>query len=429
MSQDFTYPTQYKIDNISIDGIDIMGLFLGMEIYQNIFIPVITGSITFSDTDGGGFVEENLIEFNEPFEFSVTSAEDERLVFKGHLNGVSKEIGDKGVKIYTVDFTSQEMRSNDQKYINKKLKDTPGNIVTEMLKEIDAKVNVSGNQGQKMEFIAARWKPLHVINHVLKTAATTESKASNKKTGKPTEEKAEGRAGFLCWQVNKNGKNEYRFCSTNEMLNGSYEQHGPFEMKLSQRGEAMETMLKTIVEYNFSSMGDIQTKMRSGAFMSKIVSFDMDTGSYKEFLFDGRKEKNLMTDKQKEIIKEYSRILMKPFTNDKFSKDCSAADVDSGDQSRLSLGQSIARQNTFNDQTGSFTLYPQFKICAGDIIEIKINKVKSPEGKGSAEDRKNSGKYVVKQIGHHFGADGRAYSKITTIRSTIQIDKTSSQKS
>lgn len=426
MSQDFTFPTQFKIENISIDGEDIMGLFQSLEIYQNIFIPIITGSIIFTDTDGAGFVEEKQIEFNEPFKFSITSAEEERIVFDGHLNGVSNEIGDKGVKIYKVDFTSEEMRTNDQTFITKKLKDTPANVVKEMIKEIGGTVKVSGDQGQKMEFVSGRWKPLHVINHVLKTGASTKAKATNKKTGKPTEEKAEGSSGFLCWQINKNGNNEYRFCSTDELLKGSFDEHGPYEMKLAQRGEPISKTMKTIVEYNFSQLGDIQTKMRSGAFKSTIVSFDMDTGSYKEYEYDGSKEEDIMTEKQKEIVKEPTRVLMKPFTNDKFSKDCKVTKNDTGDQSRLSLGQSISRQNTFNDQTGTFTLYPQLKICAGDIIEIKINKVKSPDGKGSGEDRKHSGKYVVKQIGHHFGSDGRGYSKITTIRSSTQIDKSSS---
>ena len=82
------YPTQFKIDNITIDGEDIMGLFVSMEIYENIFIPLVTGNIEFLDTDGAGFVEEKKIEFNEDFEFLITSGDNKQLQFKGVLNGV-----------------------------------------------------------------------------------------------------------------------------------------------------------------------------------------------------------------------------------------------------------------------------------------------------------------------------------------------------
>ena len=52
---------------------------------------------------------------------------------------------------------------------------------------------------------------------------------------------------------------------------------------------------------------------------------------------------------------------MKPFQNDKFSTDCEASQPDTGDQSRKYMSQAIARQNTFNDQTGMF--YPVFQLC------------------------------------------------------------------
>ena len=149
----------------------------------------------------------------------------------------------------------------------------------------------------------------------------------------------------------------------------------------------------------------------------------MDKGAYKEFEYDGTQEKDMMTDKQKEIVKKPTRILMKPFTNERFTNECKRSQPNTNDQSRESLQQNNARQNTFNDQTGSVTCYPQFMVHAGDTVELKINKVVSGDAKGTGENRKHSGKYVVKQIGHHFSSDGRAFSKITTIRSSTQQDK------
>lgn len=78
------------------------------------------------------------------------------------------------------------------------------------------------------------------------------------------------------------------------------------------------------------------------------------------------------------------------------------------------------------DQHGRFTLPAQFQIRAGDTIEVKINKTCS-EGGPTQYDKKHTGKYLIKQVGHHIFADGRkAYTKLTTLRSIEQQDDTSS---
>ena len=67
----FGFPTQYRMKELMIDGEDISALFANLEIFENIFIPAVSGSVTFLDLDGAGFVEEYEIEFNEPFSFSI----------------------------------------------------------------------------------------------------------------------------------------------------------------------------------------------------------------------------------------------------------------------------------------------------------------------------------------------------------------------
>lgn len=422
----FTYPTQFKMNYLKVDGVDIMGLFLSLEIFENIFIPAVSGSLQFMDTDGGGFVDDNQIEFNEEIEFSIMNATEETMVFKGVLNGVASEMSNKNQKIYTVDFITKEMRKNDMTFVSEKIQDTPQNVVIDMVERMEGKLNTTGSDGKKMEFVAGRWKPLHIIKHVLTHGVSNNSDATN--SGKNTDETARGTTGFLCWQT-IGTQNEYRFCTVDELLEGSFEEHGKYKMQMNMRGDGIEHGKMSILEYNFKDMGDIQTKMKSGAFRCQLVSFDMDTGLYKEYEYDGSQEDNIMTDKQKEIVTGPTRIMMVPFTNDRFSKDCQASPDNTGDQSREYIAQNNARQNTFNDQTGNFTLYPQFKIHAGDIIDVKINKIKSGENKnGTEENQKHSGKYVVKQVGHHFTVDNRAYTKVTTIRSTFQQDKQTARK-
>lgn len=420
----FGFPTQFRTKELTIDGEDISALFVNIEIFENIFIPAVSGAITFMDLDGSGFVEEYDIEFNEPFTFAIEAGTGDEIKFDGVLNGLANEMTQNGKKVYTADFTTVEMRRNEKTFVSEKIESSADQIASDMIEKIGGTMNSSGAEGEPMTFNASRWKPFKIINYALQHGCSGNSSATKKEDGKPTEEKAEGTTGFLCWQtIGEN--NEYRFCSVDELLNGAFETHSDYEVRLMNRSLPMETAKKSIIDYDFKEMGDIQTKMKSGAFHSINISFDMDTGEYKEYIYDGR-DGDTMTEKQKKIVDKPTRIIYKPFQNDKFAKDCQAAEADSGDQSRKTMAQSNARHNTFNDQTGHLTLYPNYNIKAGDIIDIKINKIKSGDGQGG-HNQKHSGKYVVKQVGHFFNLDNKAYTRLTTIRAADQTDRATAQ--
>ena len=54
----FSLPTQYSIDKIEIDGNDVIGLFSSIDVYENIYRPIVTGSIQLIDTDASDFIME-----------------------------------------------------------------------------------------------------------------------------------------------------------------------------------------------------------------------------------------------------------------------------------------------------------------------------------------------------------------------------------
>ena len=66
-------------------------------------------------------------------------------------------------------------------------------------------------------------------------------------------------------------------------------------------------------------------------------------------------------------------------------------------------------------------------VKAGDVFEAKIPKVNPDQNGGYNE--KHSGNYVIKQVGHHLFSDGAAYTKVKTVRSTIQQNDQTSKKS
>jgi hypothetical protein len=421
----FSNPTQYGTRKIQIDGEDIIGLFYSLEIFENIYSPIITGTISIFDTDGAGFIEKEEIEFIEDIEFEFINANEEILEFKGKLNGLKNETVKGHKKIYAIDFTSETMRKNETTFVTKKYSNQkPGEIVEEMVEKLGGEIDKKDNDGQPMSFVSGRRRPCDVIGYVLTHGVTQESKVSDKE--KSQSEKAEGTTGYLFWET----LDGFRFGSVDGVNKGELgERHEDFKTQLQNKNLTMEETMNGIIDYEFKEIGDYQSKLRSGAFKSNVITFDMDKGLYKEHTYEPVVDFTA-TKKQLEAMGDFpTRTMWKPISNERFELNCSAADPNTHDQSKKYLAQNNVRQNTFNDQTGSIVLPPQYKIRSGDTIDIKISKVKSTTDTEGGYDKKHSGRYLIKQVGHHITSDGRAYTKISTCRTTVQQNDNTSEKS
>jgi hypothetical protein len=426
MTNKFSQPTEFRLEEITIDGKDVSNFFMSVAIYENIFIPAITGTVILIDTDGGGFLEQqgqDRVEFTEDISFRFTNALDEELAFDGHLTGLKNETTKDSKKVYAIDFASKVARENEQAFVTKRFNNvSPQDVVTEMLDKLGVEeTNITG-AGRNMDFVGSRKKPLDIVKYVLThgiAEGQSAPRAADHTEGTPAESESGGLTGFLCWETLK----EFRFATIDQLIQGEVGQkHTDFKRQLQNTSLSMDETMKGVIAYSFPRLADQQSKMRSGGYRNKVISFDMDKGHYVEYEY---KDEDHMTEKQKEAVKFPTRFLWKPYTNEKFMEGCEKAQANTGDQSRLCLAQNTVRQNTFDDQLGEFTLPPRFDMNAGDSIEIKISKVKSEKEGGY--DKKHSGNYVIKSLAHHITFDGRAYTKIATIRSTTQQDDNSSQ--
>lgn len=427
MAGDFSLSTQYELGEFTIDGKDVIGLFKAVNLYESIFSPIITGDCLLLESDSTRFIEENEIEGNEDIVFSFTNSRGEELRFEGVLNGMKDKVKQNANTMYAFEFTSKEVWKNEQDFVTKRFNNVaPQDIVSEMIERIKngphgEEDKMQGN-GEPMSFLGSRKRPTDIIKYVLTHGISTANKPDATDNGKAQEETAKGTTGFLFWQT----IDGYRFCSVDDVLKGvgGNPVQEPFIHRLQQRNIPMEEAMQSIVTYDFKKIGDMQTNMRAGAFKNCVISFDMDKGLYKEIVYDDDKNK---TDKQKEAVTKPTRYLYKPYVNDRFEQTCEPAKANQWDQSRRYMAQNTVRQNTFADQYGSLTLPPQFELRAGDTVEAKLPRVESEKSGGYNE--KHSGRYIVKQVGHHIYSDGKAYTKVSTVRSTIQQDDASSTKS
>ena len=419
MDRQFNLPTEYKIDKVDIDNKDVRSLLVKFQLYENIYIPVITGSIVLLDTDGAGFIEEYGIEFLEDIEATFTNALGDSLQFKGKLNGLSGESVKDSKRMYKIDFCSDYVRTNESIFVTKRFKNVnPEDVVDEiLLDKVKARAADIRGEGIPMNFLASRRKPFDVIKYVCTHGVTTDSSYTEGNDQKGT---AKGSTGFLCWETLQG----YKFASIDQIINGEAgENHTGFKKQLQNVSLGMEEVMYGVIDYNFPRIGNLQDKMRSGALNNTGVYLDMDKGEYKEINYY---DESKLTDKEKEIATSFTRVMWKPISPERHNLECEAAQPDTGDQTKKSLQQNCTRQNTFDDQQGEFTLPPRFDIYAGDTIEFKLGRVESKREAGY--DKKHSGTYVIKGLAHHIMGSGQAYTKISTIRTNLQQDDASSKK-
>ena len=425
MSNDIERPEEIRLESITIDGQDVLGIFMKLEIFENIYTPIITGQIQLMETDNSGFIEKFGIEGNEPISVSVKCHSDQCLKFEGVLNGLRNKSNNQQMTVYTFDFTTEQMRKNEETRITKSFKEVkPEEIIEEMVTEMGGEMDRSVSQGLNMNYIVPRQRPWDVIKYVIThgVATTSSVKDADNEDVIQQDQESEGTTGFLLWQSLADTKPAYRFCSIDDLLAGKGgDNRGEYVTQLANQGTSLEEQIKSILKYDFPIAGDMQAKMRSGGFRSVNIIFDIDKGLYREYTYDGTP---LMTDKQQGAVTKPTRYTLKLFSNERHNQECSKASPHTGDQSKLNTSQTHARENTFDDSQGTFTLYPQFTFRAGDTFTAKIAKVKS-EGDGGY-DKKYSGNYVIKEVSHSFRVDGKGYTKIGVIRSTKQQNDASS---
>ena len=429
----FNYPTEYKFKSIDIivDGekLSVRALFLGMEIYENIYMGGITGSVTLVDTDAQGFIEENDIEFIEEFSFEIESVQGETLKFDGFMNGIRNEVTKQQKRMYVVDFNSKATRLNEGNFVTKRFKgEKPHDIAKEMAKRLETEIDNSTEQdeGVPMHFLGSRKKPLDIMKYVLKHGVPVGTSKSSDQEDQRSQTSS-GTSGYLFWET----LDGIRFSSIDKLLQGGqYTEHVEFKYQTQQKSLSMDEVCKGIIDYSFPQLGDYQSKLRHGAYKSKHISFDWNTGEYREYLYEAKEGKGTKngattTKKQKEGVPKITRFIYKLFDNERLEPGCQKAETEY-DQTRNSLQQGISRMNSFSDQHGRVTLPPQFMVRAGDTINLNITKISST-GAPNENNKKHSGKYVVKQVSHHIEFDGRAYTQLSTIRSVTQQDDQTSQ--
>ena len=427
MTTGLALPTQFEFTELEINGANALEIFVNIEIFENIFIGGVTGSISIFDTDSLSFIEKNEIEFIEEISFAFKNADGVEIKFDGYMNGLRDEITNKQKKVYVIDFTSKTVRENEMVFINKAFKNqSPETIVREMVEKLSEEQTIdygssgSSAEGEPLTWVAGNRKPLDVIKYVVNHGVKGDADYEGGKEEKGT---ASGTTGYLFWET----LDGYRFCGMDDLINEEpYDIHEDYQTRIANRSDAdLQEEMKGIISYEFPKVGDYFEKLRSGAFKSNLISFNMDTGILTNFLYEA--DDKVVTDKMKKYVKGITRNLFRVHTNEKFEPKCEKAQADTGDQSRKFLAQTITRQNTFSDTQGRITIPPHYEMRAGDHIQVKIANIKTSDEAEAKYSEKHSGRYLISGVGHHIFRDGRSYTLLSVIRTTTQQNDQTSE--
>ena len=231
---------------------------------------------------------------------------------------------------------------------------------------------------------------------------------------------AKGAGGFIFTETLKG----YRFGSIVEFIDGnlSEDEKKRFRLSLERDNATMEDKRNAILSYNIVQSNDTQTQQRAGSYKSMMVSFDIDSGEYKEIVW----ESEAATEKQKRTSTEPTRTFSRVYCNEKYSNDC-AMTGPNGDHSRLSIQQSVGTVNYSTDIVCQFVFPIRTDVSVGDKIDTKIF-LASAERTGEL-DKKFSGDWVVSAVGHTFSVLNQgAHTRVTCVRpGNVQSDRQSSE--
>jgi len=266
-----------------------------------------------------------------------------------------------------------------------------------------------------MEFIASNWTPLRTIQYVQRNAIplVDGGKSTITKDSKDMEAQSSGKGGLLFWETSKG----LRCGSVSQLMKGELGErvNESFKYELSNQGQTMEQLRNQVLSFNNVQNNDVQTQQRGGAFKSKLVSFDMDTGMYAEQEW----ESSMATEKQKKTSKKSTRVMMVPHAHEKFGLGCER--VPGNDSALQSSQQGVGTFSNMDDSVCQYTLPVRTDLNAGDGINIEIFET-SAETTNHRDD-KYSGEWILSAVAHHFLLEtGAAYTRVTAIRATNQTD-------
>ena len=387
--------SDYKLTTITIitstgDSVDIKNIMIELNLYEDIFSPVMTGSVTVGDA--GDIISNYQLQGNEFIAIAVDKPTLDMPIKKVfRIYKISdRSFGTASLQNYTIHFCSEELILSAQNLMSKSYKGITisgmiNDILKNKLKVSDKKMGGIFTESKgSFDIIVPRMSPFEAINWLTPRAYNDNQNL------------------FLFFE-NRDG---FNFTSYENLLTQPVYTTYNRSVKLSQSPE------ENFNSYNFISVVedfDILKSVRNGAYCSSLNVLDIINRTYKTYAFDATKVPdsgllntnipvNGLQNRLGQTLYTSTEGMMKYIASSDADPSFNPADVKNW------MPQTITRLGQINTFKAVISIPGDILIKAGTIVNLNIPRmvVQDPS---TPNDPMRSGNYLVSGIHHIFTQD------------------------
>ena len=409
---DLQFAGDYELEGIfahaastPVGGLDIKPLLLELNIYESIFSPSITGSITIADSQNHlqnvPFKGQEELEFKLGISLDKIGRANEQIDFSKHRMRVTKVSNVNRVEerqqVYTLNFTSRETLTNLRTSLNQIYKGTADQIIQNVLQnnlKIQKRFRLEETV-DSLTLLGNRMKPFSFCTMVA-------NKGSSKKYNDDQLYFFENHRGYVLASISGLADTEPQV------------KYYSAEGRAEDRNYAQD--MERILSYRVSKNQDLIAHIATGLINSTQYTYDINTKSYNKTEHSYFNEFNntphtsdkpfpIYTTQPEsadgKILDSFTSSVTKVSTTNSFLHTIDADDTidysntTSKDQTRL-----FSRLN-HDALTVSVTVPGNSVLAAGDVVELSLPSLE-PISKAydRTYDAYMSGKYIITNIVH-----------------------------
>ena len=390
----------------TLDGsttVDVTNSCLFFDYFEDILSPCVTAIAQLMNSSS--LFNILPIRGGEKVTISVDTAFGEFVLDDLYVYKVSNLDAQKSNEMFTLNLVSREGLTNETSRCETIYRGNLQTTVTKILKDdLRTKKYKSENieaTSNDYSFIGNNRKPFHVLTWLGPKAVP----ANGQNSGTAGEE-ARGTAGFLFYE-NKDGFN-FRsidsLVSSTQIQNNSADKESIYNYQYAPIIESnnVETNFR-ILNYKYEKNIDLMKALRVGMYSNKTYYFDLYSNTldiYKYTVKDQVKNK-LGASKNIAVSDEFgdsiSRIMFKISDRGNLNND---GTVSGKSRSGADMSMSYSRYNLLFTQALNMVIPCNIRLKVGDIINAQFPKITRSDNKEA--DDEQSGKYLIKELRHHF---------------------------
>ena len=426
-------PKQFTITTLEGRTFDITNSILSVDYFEDILSPSIYmiaqcinkyNLVSGLPIRGGEKVE---VEFDTALGvFSFLGEQESLRVYK-----VAGEEGTRFAENFSLMITSQELMNNEisrcaRKYTGK-ISESVKDILTNDLgttKFLEENIEETANP---YKYMGSMRKPFKVLEWLCpksmsSRAGETDPEPQEFPAINPPED-AKGTMGFFFYE-NSEGFNFKSIDKLTELI-GSATEEAVFRYNYTGKvikSAQLDNKFK-IIDYFFDKNIDLRASLRFGMFTNKTFLFNINDNQVT--VYDYKLDEEVGTKKMTkqdgisvspELQKQSSRIHVKMTDNGIMSNN---GGTDTSGRSPADVAKANARYNLMFTQALNILIPCNVSLKVGDILHCEFSEMDS--GRSSEPDKEISGRYLIRELRHHF-SQGQNTTSLKLMRDSYGLN-------